>query len=400
MKLEELMQKLNIDHYPEDLHNIYAKSEAEFNTHGAEIALGHKQMSYIEKYNMFESRRDELIRVAKTTRQDENLLRFLYLLKWVMDEPQRAAKILPNLNIPVTHEDNAVNDLSPIFSMFEFFSRIEEDMKKRGVPEDIIADTFNEFESKAEDFYERRGYLGISMYMAWMQYSIDLKIIRVERFNFEKRVYNGPIRAFKSNGGQYLLLMDNIKVHRSGQLLGSTGCEDEEGAFLAEITQDDESWLGFPVGEDGLVKSKTVRLLKSQWSEVLKPGDLTLFVHIPARMNLSPEVCESSYRRANEIYKKYYPEFPFRAICCHSWMMDPQLKTLLGKETNLTRFIDRYIPYPLKANGRGVMNFVFLTSGNTPSEKLRDDTSLRRLIKEHYLKGKFIYEQGGVFFDV
>lgn len=393
------MQSLGITQYPHDLHEIYDTSLRDFEYNGDEIALGKKQSEYIEKYNMFEKWRDELCETAKAVRSDEYLLRFLYLLKYVMADSALAAKVLPEITIPRRFENTMINDLSPIFSMFEFLPRIEGEMKRRGVSESIIADTFSEFEGKAEDFYARHGYLGISTYFLWLQRFINFKIIRVGRFNFEMRTYDAPVEVFESDRGEHLVLINNRRIHRSGQILGSAGCEDEEGSFLAELIEDSDGWTGYPAGPDALVKNAPVKLSKNEWRRVLKNGDPVLSVHIPSQMSLAQEVCEESYIKAKKVFKDHYPEFDYKAFMCHSWMMDPQLKALLGRETNLTLFMDKYIPYPLKSNGLGVINFVFLLPEDTPPEKLPEDTSLRRAIKEHYLKGKYIYVQGGVFFD-
>jgi hypothetical protein len=141
------------------------------------------------------------------------------------------------------------------------------------------------------------------------------------------------------------------------------------------------------------------RLRKCQWKQVLGKEDPVVSVHIPARLKLDEDICEASYERARAVFRQCFPEFDYKAFRCQSWMMDPQLRTLLGRDTKITRFQKKYIPYPCKSAGEGVLGFVFLKADkNYDLESLPEDTSLRRAIKKHYMEGKYIYEMGGVFF--
>ncbi|MCK9480128.1 MAG: acyltransferase domain-containing protein [Firmicutes bacterium] len=397
MQLKVVLKSLGIEDYPPELEEIYPAAAKMYEEHGYEIALGEKQREYIKKYNMFSDIYDDLKKTADFSRKNEAVLRYLYLLQCVMSEEETAKKFLRLLFLP--RGLGMEYDLCGLLAVLQFAPKIEEHLLSRGLPHKIIEDTFDEFGGKAVDFRERFGNTGISIFLGWLQNFINLKIIRVDRFNFEMKEFSGNVRAYKSNSGAYKLLADDVMVHRSGQILGSIGCEDEEGSYHAKITEDDALYTGFAIGDDGLVKGRT-SLEKSSWSEVLRAGDPVLSVHIPARLSLAPDVCDASYKHAAEIFRKHYPEFDFRAMCCFSWMMDPSLYDVIGKQTNLTMFLDRYIKFPAKSRGTGVMSFVFLSEVQIPPEKMPENTSLQRSVKAHYMAGKYIYEQGGVFFDV
>ena len=133
----------------------------------------------------------------------------------------------------------------------------------------------------------------------------------------------------------------------------------------------------------------------------LSPDDPVINVHIPARIKLTPENCEYSYRECARIVKSAFPEFKYKAFVCFSWMMDKQLKNMLPPESNIVKFQSRYHTFFRNMATDGVLVFVFgYPAGVRPDyNELAEDTSLRRAVKAHLLAGGSIYADGGIFFD-
>lgn len=71
-------------------------------------------------------------------------------------------------------------------------------------------------------------------------------------------------------------------------------------------------------------------------------GDPILEVHIPADGPITPEECDASFALAREFFAKFYPEYDYRGFTCHSWLLDPQLKNILGESSNIIRFQNRF----------------------------------------------------------
>ena len=169
---------------------------------------------------------------------------------------------------------------------------------------------------------------------------------------------------------------------------------DEEGSFLAEIKEENGALIGYTTDKFGECITSPVRL--EGYKEILRMGDMVLNVHIPSKLPLTPEICEKSYSDAARILRKAYPEHDFKAICCASWMMEKRIVEILGKESNLTRFSDAYVGFPLRSQGKAIYSFVYNLHQPVPTEELAEDTSLRRAIKKHLLNGGFVYEKGGI----
>jgi len=75
--------------------------------------------------------------------------------------------------------------------------------------------------------------------------------------------------------------------------------------------------------------------------------------------------------------------------------LDLQLKEILGKETNLTRFADRFIRFPAKSSGKSVFSYLYLTRNHDPA-LLPERTSMQRAVKRHLMAGGHIYGAKGI----
>ena len=101
----------------------------------------------------------------------------------------------------------------------------------------------------------------------------------------------------------------------------------------------------------------------------------------------------ADFVRAEELIEKTLGAF--KLFYCNSWLLDPQLKKILGKETNLTRFADRFIRFPAKSNGKSVFSYLYLTRNYDPA-MLPEKTSMQRAVKRHLVAGGHIYGAKGI----
>ena len=59
---------------------------------------------------------------------------------------------------------------------------------------------------------------------------------------------------------------------------------------------------------------------------------------------MTPELCDASFAAAKEFFAKYYPEFVYKCFTCHSWLLDRTLTNVLGDDSNIIRFQNRFTP--------------------------------------------------------
>jgi hypothetical protein len=116
-------------------------------------------------------------------------------------------------------------------------------------------------------------------------------------------------------------------------------------------------------------------------------GDPVVCVHIPASGRLDPEDCDRSFAAAHGFFPCHFPDHPFAAFICVSWMMNRQLAKVLPPDSNLVRFLGRFAPMRLHgARDDQVWLRVFGQAVVDPATAPRD-TSLRRAILDHALRG-------------
>ena len=119
------------------------------------------------------------------------------------------------------------------------------------------------------------------------------------------------------------------------------------------------------------------------------PGSPALSLHIPDFSGpLGPQACERSLELARAFFPRHFPDEPYPIATCHSWLLDPQLKTYLPPESNIVRFQERFnLAYtsPEKAD-KDVISFVFGDSSR-PLDQLPRRSTLERAIVDHLRSG-------------
>lgn len=212
---------------------------------------------------------------------------------------------------------------------------------------------------------------------------------------FEFKILDDKIRVYQK-ADDIKILMDGEYMHMSGMVFGSAGQENEEKKYLAEIIEENGSIIGYAANIFGECDSEKVTL--EGYTERLRFGDKVLRVHIPSDGAFTKELCDASYEQAIEVVKQCYPEFDYKAICCHSWMMEKRLRQIMRRDTNITRFADRYYVFPRKSSGDDVFTFLYHMHTRVSAEILPEKNSMQKAVKDYLREGKHIYEKGGCFF--
>lgn len=138
------------------------------------------------------------------------------------------------------------------------------------------------------------------------------------------------------------------------------------------------------------------QVMNSPWDlPGLHKGDPVLGVHIPATGPLLDAACEESFRLAAEFFPRHFPDHPFVAFTCESWMMDPHLALYLPPDSNLIRFQRRFSLFPPPESlawqlYQRVLGWEVRTVQDAPPPR----TTLQRAVLEHVRRGG--HWQGGL----
>lgn len=138
---------------------------------------------------------------------------------------------------------------------------------------------------------------------------------------------------------------------------------------------------------DGRAERELTSLPKTDWELVLSFGDPVLNIHIPEGGALTHELCADSMLRAMEFFKRYEPDYHWKAFFCESWLLDPQLQKILPQTSNILAFqrAAYLIPYPGRADT--VFRVFGIKADRNGVETVPIHTSLQRTLVQFVREG-------------
>lgn len=121
--------------------------------------------------------------------------------------------------------------------------------------------------------------------------------------------------------------------------------------------------------------------------EFVNAGDREIAVHIPSDADLRERSVAQSIKGFYEFRKKYYPEWETVKLTCETWMLMPELKEMLRKDSNLIAFQNLFEIDMVDYDATWYMGWIFPGTENV-DELLPEKTILQRNLKKHLLDGK------------
>ena len=403
LSIDELMRRVNCAKFPDRWREIYDDAMADYEANGCPLLEPGYYDRLHKQYGMLETYLDVYKQAASLVREDDALSAFLALVCYVLRDREHCQKEMYELVRPVSPDGghDLAYDMLTGLAMCSQADACYARLKARNLPEEVIRRVMCSPEKGVGEYAKRNGGAYGYHLAGWFQHSINAKLFPIHRLEIEINTTMHALAAvFRNAAGEEMVLAKDMPVHREGFFLGSKYYEDEEDSRIAVLTQTEDSWIGYPIDARGYVLPETVTLPKAQWELILQTGDPVVHVHIPAAGSFAPDVIDETLRQAKEFLRKYYPDYAYTAICCHSWLMDPQLEQFVGEDANIVRFGKRFRKICVKSAGQAVFYFVYLSpSGVVPEvEALQENTRLERAIKAHYQSGKVVYEMFGYFF--
>lgn len=344
-------------------------------------------VDYNEKYNIFRKWFDDVLLACDDISQNEDLLIYIYtFIALIIHKEEISILKEPNLNCRAT-------DYVTLFAFMYFLDDMISAMKEKGCTHQIISDTLNGFDSEMTLYHYANGRGGVRGYASWFMLFLKNEIYRIGRLQFQIRPLREKIRVYGKDG-DIKILIDGEYMHPKGMIFGSAMQDSENEKYFADISEDGERVTGYAVNELGECVPEKITLVG--YREILKQGDWIISTHIAPDGPLDYELCEKSYKEAESFFAKAYPEYDFKAFICLSWLMEKRLKEVIGRETNITRFCDKYYSCPMLSQGQSVYMLVFQSGTDVPPDELPENTSLQKKIKNYLSTGNLIYEKCGI----
>lgn len=404
--IDDLMQAVHCIKFPQRWRDIYDEAMEDFYANGCAMLQPAYYDELYRRYGVLEKHREVYKEAAKKIGQSEPLSVFLALLCFAIRDREHAARDIGELVGLKSPDGNSriEYDMLPALAICSLIPYCHEKLRSRNLPEDIIADVMKMPEGGVDDYLKRNGGVyGYSlMLLGWNQLAIDNKLFNIGRLQIEIfSTFWASAIVFKSKNGEYIALADQLILHKEGFPLGAKYYEENCDCWEATISETAEHWFGYPYNKKGFVEKKSITLSKGEWEKVLSPGDSVVSLHIPPGGSFGEEIINDTLKQTETFIKTYFPDFDYKAFVCYSWLLDPQLEELLGENSNIVKFGKKFHRMGAKSNALDVFYFVFgmPTDNDMPViSELPGNTKLEKMIKEHYLNKKAIYEMHGYFF--
>ena len=400
--LDTLMSEVGCKKYPERWSEIFDVAMAEYDNQGCYLTKIEFYDELHAKYGCFSKYGDVYKTAAKQTAEDEALGRFLTLLVMALQDDEHRKTDLKEFSRPVTPagKEPLAYEMVTGLALCSQLETGAENMRKRNFAQETINQVLTmAVGGVSTSERKNNGEPGFEL-LSWSQLYMQANLLLIERLEIQFFAkFSARAVVFKNESGEVVTLAHGFELHRDGFALGATHFEDEDGAWTAYIEETPESWSGHPFDEMGYVSNKKVELLKDEWEVVLQKGDPVIGLHIPPFGRMTPELIDKTLEETKKFAKEHYPDFEYKAFTCVSWLVDPQLDELLNAESNIVKFRQRFHSLTRKCEGTDVFNFIFNKPNmNFDIHNLPEDSSLHRALKNHYLRGKAIYELEGFFF--
>ena len=403
--IEQLMQAVGCEKWPERWNTLYPEVVADFEKNGCPYLLDAYYDTLKSDYGITFVHESLYREAASLVRKNRDLSLFAALVCRAMRDRATAYDEVLGCQMPKpaagTH-DLALEMLEALI-IFSEIPYAFTTMKKQGLPESHIRFMIGKLEGGVTAYEDRHGAPGYA-HLYWNQLIIDGKLHRIGRLELEIRD-NCPagVSAFENANGERVYLADHVKLHKSGYALGPIFFEDETDAWEANIEETDDAYIGHTFDGMGYALREKTVLSKSAWRRILSPTDPVVSIHIPSDGKLKDEDVKETYREMVRFLATYFPDFHYKAFYCASWLLDPQLEALLGSDSNIVKFGKGFTRFLALDGGMGVFYFGFkMKHGKLFRDYTIDDlpehTSLHTKVKDHYRKGKGIYAVSGVFF--
>ena len=189
--------------------------------------------------------------------------------------------------------------------------------------------------------------------LPWLLSHLNGDLYRVGRLQYKTGPFRQRMRAYRhrTSAQMRLLCEPGLTFRTDGNFNGAGGREDPQ-AWTSALTETSPHLIGNPIHPNGHAQRQPIGLPLAEWDCVLAEGDPILEIHIPEDGPMGFDTCGDSLRQATEFFPKYFPDRPFKAVCCTSWFLDPTYQRLLSPNANIPRFQRECYLFPLDSRGK------------------------------------------------
>ena len=280
--------------------------------------------------------------------------------------------------------------------------QIREFHQSHNVPDDIARLTYRDTYIWAQQYHDigviqdgrfihpgAPGAWGLcTRILSWLLGHLYGSLYRVGRLQYKIGPFRQQMRAYRHRtSGQIRVLCESDLEFRTDGNYNGAGGQEDPNAWTTRLTETAREISGNPIYPNGHAVRKTITLSLSEWECVLTEGDQILEIHIPEDGPMGFDGCGDSLRQIAQFFPKHFPNRPFKAICCTSWLLDPTYQKLLSPKSNIVRFQHECYLFPSSSRGgRSGLERIFGPHTHDLSTAPRD-SSMRAAVLDHFENG-------------
>ena len=233
-------------------------------------------------------------------------------------------------------------------------------------PEDLNVENLNAFKGYSTNCFNTKGYWGIvEWHWNMLCASGSMFLFGILKFVPSEFTSDFPVIT---NGKEYISLAGGeFFIGKEGELVN---CE-EKSVGKTSFYEDDSKYIAHVITSDGKTALEATEFDKSVWKDFLRGGDHTIDIHIPSKVEYTPEKFKEAFKMALDFYKDYYPDHNTKAFACYSWILSAQLDKVLPENSNILKVNSRL--HLLPQIGSYDENIMFIRKGSSLQQKIADE---------------------------
>ncbi|MBO5767420.1 MAG: hypothetical protein J6R49_02735 [Clostridia bacterium] len=230
-------------------------------------------------------------------------------------------------------------------------------------PADLNEENLNAFRGYTQNCFNVHGHWGITEWH-WNMLCASGCMFMFGILKFVPSEFTGDFPVI-TNGREYISLAGNeFFIGKEGELVD---CE-EKSVGKTSFYEDDEKYVAHVVSKSGVVDLNPTEFPKREWSDFLRGGSHTIDIHIPAKVEYTPEKFKEAFKLALEFFKNYYPDHETKAFACYSWILSAQLKKVMAEDSNILRVNSKLHLLPMIGTFNG--DIMFIRKGSSLQQRI------------------------------
>lgn len=134
------------------------------------------------------------------------------------------------------------------------------------------------------------------------------------------------------------------------------------------------------------VSGNLFRIGELEYEMICTDSAPAISIHIPSDSILTDSRCDTSLKNAKDFFAEHFPEYHGVDYICHSWLLAPELCSLLPPDSKIIAFQHRFNVQRVDYLDTEYMDWVFKTR-NVSITDLPENTRLQKSMKRHLLNG-------------